>query len=227
MYYQDDNWIWLHSGGPGGELGKEWHTAGAQGKKQNSFDDFISVAEYLISADYTQPSKLCIEGTSNGGLLVGACINQRPDLFGCALAHVGVMDMLRFHKFTSIHSCTIEYGCPNKKEEFQWLIKYSPLHNVKRPWKKHPGVQYPSTMLLTATHDDRVVPLHSLKLLATMEHVLCTSLKNSPQTNPIIGRIEFKDGHGIGRPTQKTQIDQAADRYSFMAKMLNATWIEF
>ncbi|KAG2313412.1 hypothetical protein Bca52824_024969 [Brassica carinata] len=211
----------------GGEYGEEWHKAGSLAKKQNCFDDFISGAEYLVSAGYTQPSKLCIEGGSNGGLLIGACINQRPDLFGCALAHVGVMDMLRFHKFTIGHAWTSDYGCSENEEEFHWLIKYSPLHNVKRPWEQETDsfVQYPSTMLLTADHDDRVVPLHSLKLLATMQHVLCTSLENSPQTNPIIGRIEVKAGHGAGRPTQKI-IDEAADRYSFMAKMVNASWTE-
>lgn len=211
----------------GGEYGEEWHKAGSLAKKQNCFNDFIAAAEYLISAGYTQPKRLCIEGASNGGLLVGACINQRPDLFGCALAHVGVMDMLRFHKFTIGHAWTSDYGCSDKAEEFHWLIKYSPLHNVRRPWEQHPDkpTQYPSTMLLTADHDDRVVPLHSLKLLATMHYVLCTSLENSPQINPIIGRIECKAGHGAGRPTQK-MIDEAADRYGFMAKMLDASWID-
>ncbi|WCJ44317.1 Prolyl endopeptidase [Euphorbia peplus] len=209
----------------GGEYGEEWHKAGSLAKKQNCFDDFISAAEYLISAGYTQPSKLCIEGGSNGGLLIGASINQRPELFGCALAHVGVMDMLRFHKFTIGHAWTSDYGCSDKEEDFHWLIKYSPLHNVRRPWEQHSNqnCQYPSTMLLTADHDDRVVPLHSLKLLATMQHVLCTSLENSPQTNPIIGRIECKAGHGAGRPTKK-MIDEAADRYGFMAKVLGAVW---
>ncbi|KAH9693643.1 prolyl oligopeptidase family protein [Citrus sinensis] len=211
----------------GGEYGEEWHKGGALAKKQNCFDDFISASEYLISAGYTQSRKLCIEGGSNGGLLVGACINQRPDLFGCALAHVGVMDMLRYHKFTIGHAWVSDFGCSEEEEEFYWLIKYSPLHNVRRPWEQNPDkpFQYPSTLLLTADHDDRVVPLHSLKLLATMQYVLCTSLENSPQTNPIIGRIERKAGHGVGLPTQK-MIDEAADRYGFMAKMLGASWVE-
>ncbi|KAF8377751.1 hypothetical protein HHK36_031136 [Tetracentron sinense] len=210
----------------GGEYGEEWHKAGSLAKKQNCFNDFISAAEFLVSAGYTQPKRLCIEGGSNGGLLVAACINQRPDLFGCALAHVGVMDMLRFHKFTIGHTWSSDFGCSDNEEEFHWLIKYSPLHNVRRPWEQFPNhpSQYPSTMLLTADHDDRVVPLHSLKLLATMQYFLCTSLEKSPQTNPIIARIDQKAGHGAGRPTQKL-IDEAADRYSFMAKMLGTSWI--
>ncbi|XXG86339.1 hypothetical protein AAC387_Pa11g1255 [Persea americana] len=210
----------------GGEYGEEWHRAGSLSKKQNCFDDFISAAEYLVSAGYTQPRKLCIEGGSNGGLLVAACSNQRPELFGCALAHVGVMDMLRFHKFTIGHAWTSDFGCSDKEEEFHWLIKYSPLHNVRRPWERFGGeqCQYPSTMLLTADHDDRVVPLHSLKLLATMQYVLCTSVENTPQRNPIIARIARKAGHGAGKPTKK-MIDETADRYSFMAKMLGISWM--
>ncbi|CAL5075670.1 unnamed protein product [Urochloa decumbens] len=211
----------------GGEYGEDWHKAGALAMKQNCFDDFAACAEFLISGGYTSSRRLCIEGGSNGGLLVAASINQRPDLFGCALAHVGVMDMLRFHKFTIGHAWTTDYGCSDKEEEFQWLIKYSPLHNVRRPWEQSSGdhSQYPATMLLTADHDDRVVPLHSLKLLATLQHVLCTITEDSHQTNPIIGRIDRKSGHGAGRPTQK-MIDEAADRYSFMAKMLGAQWTE-
>ncbi|XP_057871570.1 uncharacterized protein LOC131077977 [Cryptomeria japonica] len=211
----------------GGEYGEEWHKAGSLENKQNCFDDFISCAEFLISEGYTQPKRLCIEGGSNGGLLVASCVNQRPDLFGCALAQAGVMDMLRFHKFTIGHAWTTEYGSSENEEEFHRLIKYSPLHNVKKPWEMT-GVkssQYPAIMLFTADHDDRVVPLHSLKLLATMQYVLCKSVKNSPQTNPIIARLETKSGHGAGSPTFK-RIERAADRYSFMAKMVGASWID-
>eukprot|EP00249_Psilotum_nudum_P018661 c26907_g1_i2 orf=1098-3233(+) len=213
----------------GGEYGEEWHKAGSLARKQNCFNDFVSCAEFLIIEGYTQPNKLAIEGGSNGGLLVATCINQRPDLFGCAIAQVGVMDMLRFHKFTIGHAWTTDYGCSDDEEAFHWLIKYSPLHNVRRPWEclggKY-GIQYPATMLLTADHDDRVVPLHSLKLLATMQHVLCTSVIDSPQTNPIIARIDTKAGHGSGRPTRKL-IDEAADKFSFLTKMLDTSWFDY
>ncbi|XP_024368749.1 uncharacterized protein [Physcomitrium patens] len=210
----------------GGEYGEKWHKAGSLANKQNCFDDFIACGEYLVKEGYTQSKKLCIEGGSNGGLLVAACINQRPDLYGCALAHVGVMDMLRFHKFTIGHAWTSDYGCADNAEEFDWLIKYSPLHNVKRPWENgSESIQYPATMLLTADHDDRVVPLHSLKLLATLQYELCTSVENSKQTNPIIARIDTKAGHGSGRPTKKI-IDEMVDAYSFFAKMTDSKWVD-
>ncbi|KAK1419720.1 hypothetical protein QVD17_29001 [Tagetes erecta] len=211
----------------GGEYGEEWHISGSRANKQNCFDDFVSVAEYLVSNGYTSPSKLCIEGGSNGGILIGACINQRPDLFGCALAHAGVMDMLRYHKFTIGHAWVPEFGCSDNEDDFRYLIKYSPLHNVRRPWEdpSTKATQYPSCMLLTADHDDRVVPLHTLKLLATMQHELCTSVKNSPQINPIIGRISSKSGHGCGSSMQ-TMIDKSVDCYSFMAQALGASWID-
>ncbi|KAH0456383.1 hypothetical protein IEQ34_014290 [Dendrobium chrysotoxum] len=209
----------------GGEYGEEWHKSGSLSKKQNCFDDFIAASEFLISTGYTHSGRLSIEGGSNGGLLIAACINQRPDLFGCALVHAGFMDMLRFHKFTIGHAATSDYGCSDTKDEFHWLFKYSPLHNVIRPWEKSSdsSSQYPPTMLLTADHDDHVVPLHTLKLLATMQYILCTSLENTPQKNPIIARIDRKDGHGVGRPTQK-MIDEAADRYGFAAKMMGVSW---
>ncbi|CAD6262703.1 unnamed protein product [Miscanthus lutarioriparius] len=224
----------------GGEYGEDWHRAGSLAKKQNCFDDFVAAGEFLVSAGYTSPARLCIEGGSNGGLLVAACMNQRPDLFGCALAHVGVMDMLRFHKFTIGRAWTCDFGCSENEEEFHWLIKYSPLHNVRRPWEKwaaaaaascNPsgrgglGGQYPSTMLLTADHDDRVVPSHTLKFLATMQHVLRAGAEGSPQTNPIIARIERNSGHCCGRSTQKI-IDEAVDRYAFAAKMMGVSWID-
>ncbi|TVU10909.1 hypothetical protein EJB05_44464, partial [Eragrostis curvula] len=180
----------------GGEYGEEWHKAGALGMKQNCFDDFVACAEFLISDRYTSSKQLCIEGGSNGGLLIAASINQRPDLFGCALAHVGVMDMLRFHKFTIGHAWTTDYGCSDKEEEFHWLIK--------------------SYALLQS---------HSWYKPATLQYVLCASNEDIPQTNPIIGRIDRKSGHGAGRPTQKL-IDEAADRYGFMAKMLGASWTD-
>ncbi|KAI0500084.1 hypothetical protein KFK09_018292 [Dendrobium nobile] len=209
----------------GGEYGEEWHKSGSLSKKQNCFDDFIAASEFLISKGYTHSGSLCIEGGSNGALLIAACINQRPDLFGCAIVHAGFMDMLRFHKFTIGHAGTSDYGCSNKKDEFQWLFKYSPLHNVTRPWEKSSdsSSQYPSTMLLTADHDDRVVSLHAFKFLATMQYILCTSLENTPQKNPIIARIDRKDGHGIGRSTQKL-IDEAVDCYGFAAKMMGVSW---
>jgi prolyl oligopeptidase len=186
----------------GGEYGEDWHKAGMLGKKQNVFDDFIAAAEYLIGEKYTSSDKLGINGGSNGGLLVGACMTQRPELFKVAIPAVGVLDMLRYHKFTIGWGWAVEYGSSDKKEDFDWLIKYSPLHNVKQ------GVKYPATMIMTADHDDRVVPAHSFKFAAELQ-------SKADTLNPILIRIDSKAGHGAGKPTTKL-IEDAADMWSFV-----------
>jgi prolyl oligopeptidase len=200
-------------------------------EKQNVFDDFIACAEYLVSAGYTSPAKLAIEGGSNGGLLVAACANQRPELFGAAVAHVGVMDMLRFHRFTIGHAWVTDYGCADASEaEFETLFRYSPLHNVPIGVPGAAGGaerRCPATLLLTGDHDDRVVPLHTLKLAATLQHAARSADGGDDATEgqraPLLVRVDTKSGHGAGKPTQKV-IDEVADVYAFVAKAVGATW---
>ncbi len=208
------NIVWMERGGVyavpnlrgGGEYGEDWHKAGTKLKKQNVFNDFITAAEWLIDNKYTSTPKLAISGGSNGGLLVGACITQRPDLYGAALPAVGVLDMLRFHTFTIGHAWVDDYGSSDDADEFQALLKYSPLHNLK------PGTCYPPTMITTADHDDRVVPAHSFKFAAALQAAQSCD-------NPVLIRIETKAGHGAGKPTAKI-IEEAADRYAFLVKSL-------
>ena len=192
----------------GSEYGEAWHDAGTKTKKQNVFDDFIAAAEWLIANKYTSPSRLAAQGGSNGGLLVGAVINQRPDLFRVAIPQVGVMDMLRFHKFTIGWNWIADYGSSDNAEEFKALFAYSPLHNVK------PGQKYPSTLITTADHDDRVVPAHSFKYAAEMQ------AKASKET-PILIRIETSSGHGASNVTK--QIETTADIYAFIMHEMGLT----
>lgn len=185
----------------GAEYGEKWHEAGMLEKKQNVFDDFIAAAEYLVQSKYTSSNKLAIRGGSNGGLLVGAVINQRPDLFKVAIPEVGVMDMLRFHKFTIGWNWIAEYGSSDNEKDFKYLYAYSPLHNIKA------GLNYPATLIITADHDDRVVPAHSFKYAATLQ-------EKYKGNNPILIRIDTNSGHGSS--SIKKNIDLAADIYSFI-----------
>jgi len=194
----------------GGEYGEAWHMAGTKMKKQNVFDDFIGAAEYLIAKGYTSSKKLAIDGGSNGGLLVGACLTQRPDLYAVAIPEVGVLDMLRYHLFTIGWSWTSDFGNSGEsKEMFEYLKAYSPLHNVK------PGTKYPATMVMTGDHDDRVVPAHSFKFAATLQ-------ANNASTKPTLIRIDSKAGHGAGKPVGKV-IDAQADMWSFTMYNLGMT----
>jgi prolyl oligopeptidase len=211
------NLFWMESGGiyampalrGGGEYGEAWHEAGMKAKKQNVFDDFIAAAQTLVARKYTSKEKLAIGGGSNGGLLVGACLTQCPELYQAAIPAVGVMDMLRFNKFTVGWGWTQEYGSPEDAEEFKSLIKYSPLHNIKK------GVCYPATMVTTADHDDRVVPGHSFKFAAALQAAQSTEHCD----NPVLIRIDTKAGHGHGKSTEKI-IDEAADKWAFLFQEL-------
>jgi len=205
---------WLELGGVfaqanlrgGGEYGREWHEAGTKLHKQNVFDDFIAAAQWLIDNKYTRPDKLAIQGGSNGGLLVGAVMTQRPDLFGACLPAVGVMDMLRFHKFTAGRFWVDDYGSPDNPEEFKALYAYSPYHNLKM------GLKYPATLVTTADTDDRVVPGHSFKFIAKLQYFQAGDA-------PVLARIETRAGHGAGKPTAK-QIEEVADQWAFLVKNL-------
>lgn len=208
------NLVWMELGGifaqanlrGGGEYGKAWHDAGRLHNKQNVFDDFIAAAGWLIANGYTSPSKLAIGGGSNGGLLVGACLTQRPDLFGACLPAVGVLDMLRFHRWTIGWAWISDYGSPDDPADFQTLLAYSPYHNVR------PGTRYPPTLITTADHDDRVFPAHSFKFAAALQHAQAGDA-------PVLIRIETRAGHGAGKPTAKI-IEEAADRWAFLVENL-------
>ena len=214
-YFRVTRIVWMEMGGiyavanirGGGEYGKEWHEAGMKLKKQNCFDDFIAAAEWLIDNEYTSRQKLAITGASNGGTLVGACMNQRPDLFGACLPDVGVMDMLRFHKFTIGWAWVSDYGSPDNPEEFKALYAYSPLHNLQS------GTSYPATLITTSDHDDRVVPAHSFKYAAALQEA-------HKGTAPVLIRIQTKAGHGKGKPTMM-RIEEAADVLAFLMETLD------
>ena len=209
--------VWMELGGVvaipnlrgGGEYGRAWHEAGMKTHKQNVFDDFIAAAEYLIAHKWTSPQRLAIWGGSNGGLLVGAVEEQRPDLFAAAVPHVGVMDMMRFRDFTVGRGWEADYGSVDNPAEFKAMLAYSPLQNVK------PGVDYPATLIITGDHDDRVFPAHSFKFAAAMQHA-------DPHANPILIRIEVRAGHGAGKPLYKT-IEETADAFAFILKAFGMT----
>jgi prolyl oligopeptidase len=213
-YFSPSNLAWMELGGifalpnlrGGGEYGEEWHQAGMKHKKQNVFDDFIAAAEWLIANQYTSSQRLAIAGGSNGGLLVGACMTQRPDLFAAALPAVGVMDMLRFHKFTIGWAWCGEFGSSEEPEDFKTLYAYSPLHNLK------PNTAYPATLITTADHDDRVVPAHSFKFAAALQAM-------HTGTAPVLIRTETKAGHGAGIPTAKI-IQERSDLLAFLTRVL-------
>jgi prolyl oligopeptidase len=215
-YFSITRLAWMEMGGVfamanlrgGGEYGEQWHQAGTKLNKQNVFDDFIAAAEWLIEHDYTRPEKLAIQGGSNGGLLVGACMTQRPDLFAACLPAVGVMDMLRFHTFTIGWAWVDDYGSAEDPAEFEALLAYSPYHNTT------PGEHYPATLVTTADTDDRVVPAHSFKFISALQYA------QSPQGEPVLIRIETKAGHGAGKPTSK-RIEEATDLWAFLVENLD------
>ncbi|MDZ7769418.1 MAG: prolyl oligopeptidase family serine peptidase [Woeseiaceae bacterium] len=207
--------VWMEMGGiwavanlrGGGEYGEEWHRSGTKLDKQNVFDDFIAAAGYLIGEGYTCSRRLAVFGGSNGGLLVGAVVNQRPDLFGAALPAVGVMDMLRFHRFTAGRFWVDDYGSADDEEEFGALYAYSPYHNIR------PGIEYPAVLVTTADTDDRVVPGHSFKYAAALQRA-------QGGAAPVLIRIETRAGHGAGTAVDK-KIEESADRWAFLVRVLD------
>jgi len=208
-------WLaWMERGGllavaslrGGGEFGTAWHDAGRLANKQRVFDDFAACLRWLAASTWTRPDRIGISGRSNGGLLIGATLNQHPELFGAAIAEVGVMDMLRFHKFTIGWSWTSDYGDPDDPGQFPWLMAYSPLHNIRA------GVRYPATMVTTGDHDDRVVPGHSFKYAAALQSAQAGDA-------PILIRIDSDAGHGIGKPIHKL-VDERADVLAFLEAAL-------
>jgi len=213
-YYKVSNLVWLEMGGVyalanlrgGSEYGVEWHAAGSLENKQNGFDDYIAAAEYMIREGYTTAEKIAIHGASNGGLMTAACMNQRPDLFGGVIVDVGVLDMLRFHKWTIGWAWVSDYGSSDDPAQFPYLYEYSPLHNIR------PGAEYPATLIITADHDDRVVPCHSFKYAAALQEA-----QAGPE--PVLIRIETEAGHGGGMPTTK-KIEEARDIWAFLLKVL-------
>jgi prolyl oligopeptidase len=205
---------WMEMGGVyaqanlrgGGEYGEAWHLAGTKLQKQNVFDDFIAAAQWLINNKYTRSDKLAIQGGSNGGLLVGAVMTQRPELFGACLPAVGVMDMLRFHLFTEGRTWTEDFGSPDNPQQFKAILAYSPYHNLK------PGTRYPATLVTTADTDDRVVPGHSFKFIAELQ-------RDQAGDAPVLIRIETRAGHGGGMPVSK-KIEETADLWAFLVNNL-------
>ncbi len=207
--------VWMEMGGVyaqpnirgGGEYGRAWHQAAVKLKRQTAYDDFIAASEWLIKNNYTRPEKLAIQGGSNGGLLVGACMTQRPELYGATLPAVGVMDMLKFHKYTAGPFWIDDFGSPDNPDEFKIIFSYSPYHNLKK------GVKYPATLVTTADTDDRVVPSHSFKFIAQLQYC-----QDGPA--PVLARIETSAGHGAGRPVSKS-IEESADQWAFLVKNLS------
>jgi prolyl oligopeptidase len=209
--------VWMERGGVlavanlrgGGEYGRAWHDAGRLANKQNVFDDFAACARWLANSGWSRADRIAINGASNGGLLVGACLTQHPELFGAAIAEVGVLDMLRFHKFTIGWAWTSDFGNPDDPEQYQWLRPYSPLHNVRD------GTSYPPTLLMTGDHDDRVVPGHSFKFAATLQAA-------QRGETPMLIRVAESAGHGLGKPTAK-QIAEQTDFLAFIEAALGVT----